>query len=553
VKVAALGVALLSLALPAGASARAHRVPPAKHVRSTAAAPNMARAPSGRAPVLRALPRSRPALRRAKAAAERRRKRHPTHSRRASTAGRIRARAALTAGPSAPGLRASDGLFGVPPDTTGAIGPGHFVEEVNDGVAVYRRSDLGRVAGPLINELFMAPPSGTFVTDPQMQWDQRAGRWFYLAAAFTADLATSRPVGPNYLLYGFSRTSDPRDLVTGWCRYRIQSGSAPSGAHILDDFPKLGHDDNHLIFGTNAFAIEPEEDAFVTARIYSVPKPPSGPLLGCPAAAAATVFGSAAEPLRTADGDLAVTPIPANTTDAAAAGYVVAADDATTGPKNELMTWHVGGTRTAPALVEDGNIAVAEYRVPPAARQFVFPPLDTLDTRLTTAVAHADPAAGGAEAVWTQHTVDPGNGRVTMRWYELVPSDLTARQEGAVSDPGLDVFNGGISPSSGGSAAGLVYNRSGPLLLPELRARSHSDSMAPGATGGGLLLARSEEPDYDLSCALGPACRWGDYSGASPDPLDPSRVWVAGQRIARPGGLLPNWTTGIASLDVSAP
>jgi hypothetical protein len=215
------------------------------------------------------------------------------------------------------------------------------------------------------------------------------------------------------------------------------------------------------------------------------------------------------------------------------------------------MVWHVGGTGSSPTLVEDGNVAVAPYGVPAPARQFVFPRIDTLDGRLTMAVAHADPAAGGREAVWTQHTVDPGNGRVAMRWYELIPSTLTARQQGTVSDAGLDVFNGAVSPSSGGSAAGLVYNRSGPLLLPEIRARSHTAAMAPGATGGGLLLATSADPDYDLGCL--PICRWGDYSGASPDPLDPSRVWVAGQRIARPGGLLPNWTTRIAALDVSAP
>jgi hypothetical protein len=75
--------------------------------------------------------------------------------------------------------------------------------------------------------------------------------------------------------------------------------------------------------------------------------------------------------------------------------------------------------------------------------------------------------------------------------------------------------------------------------------------MSPGATRQGVLLARSGDPDYDLSCT--PVCRWGDYSGASPDPLSSSFVWVAGQRIARPGGLLPNWATQMAALDVSIP
>ena len=38
--------------------------------------------------------------------------------------------------------------------------------------------------------------------------------------------------------------------------------------------------------------------------------------------------------------------------------------------------------------------------------------LDTLDSRLTQAVAAADPGAVGAEAVWTQHTVAGGAGSV---------------------------------------------------------------------------------------------------------------------------------------------
>jgi hypothetical protein len=390
------------------------------------------------------------------------------------------------------------------------------------------------------------------VSDPQMQWDQVSGQWLYSAVAFTVDLRTSRPIGPNYLLYGFSKSSDPVDLVNGWCRYSIPSGSVPGGVHVLDDFPKLGHDDSHLIIGTNVFAIGSQNDEFLTARIWSVPKPVAGALTSCPPAAPATAFGSSAEPLRTADGDIAVTPVPANTTDSSAIGYVVAADDPTTGgAKSELTAWQVAGTSTSPTLVQDGNIPVGQYRVPAAARQVIFPRLDTLDGRLTMAVAHADPGAGGREAVWTQHTVNPGNGRVAMRWYELIPATLAARQQGTISEPLIDVFNGAVSPSSGGSAAGVVYNRSGPLLLPELRARSHTATMSPGATGQSLLLARSGDPDYDLSCT--PVCRWGDYSGASPDPLSSSFVWVAGQRIARPGGLLPNWATQMAALDVSVP
>jgi hypothetical protein len=496
-------------------------------------------------PSLTVLPRSEAALRRAKRAA-RRRARH-LHTRRASRA--AVAGSAVTR-LSAPGLRATESLFGVPPDTTGAIGPDHYVEIVNDAVAVFRRTDLARVRDPIPNEIFMRAPAGTFVSDPQMQWDLQSGRWLYLAVAFTVDFATLQPSGPNYLLYGFSKTSDPSDLDQGWCRYSVASGSSADGHPLLDDFPKLGHDDRHLIFGSNVFALGAGGQAtFLTARIWSLLKPPAGALSVCPPAATATTFGTPGSPLRTSTGELVTTPVPANTTDSSTVGYVVAARDATLGRQSQVVAWHVGGAAAAPTLVRDGEIAVGGYRVPAPARQFIFPPIDTLDARLTMAVAHADPDIRGQEAVWTQHTVDPGDGSVTTRWYELLPRKRAARQQGTISELGVDVFNGSVSPAADGRSAVAVYNRSGPLLAPEIRARARTGSMAPGLLGPSIALASSSSFDYDLSCA--PICRWGDYAGASPDPAAMSVVWVASQAIDDPGGLFPNWTTTIAAIDAA--
>lgn len=239
----------------------------------------------------------------------------------------------FTAGLSAPGLAATDALLGAPPDTTGAIGPSNYVQEVNDAVGVFRCSDLVRVAGPTPNELFMRPPFPAFVSDPQMQWDQQSGRWIYLAAGFTIDFARLAVGGPNYLVYGFSKTSDPTDLTNGWCRYSLASGTLADGTPLIDDYPKLGHDDRHLIFGSNVFTTDARE-TFVTARIWSVPKPSPGPLTSCPAPPVATTFGSRSEPLHNGDGSLAFTPVPANTINASRAGYVVAAEDPTAAPRD---------------------------------------------------------------------------------------------------------------------------------------------------------------------------------------------------------------------------
>ena len=467
--------------------------------------------------------------------------------RRARAAGASRAviRApAFSAGLSAPGLAATDALLGVPPDTTGSIGPSNYVQEVNDAVGVFRRSDLVRVAGPTPNEVFMRPPFPAFVSDPQMQWDQQSGRWIYLAVGFTIDLARLAIGGPNYLVYGFSKTSDPTDLATGWCHYSLASGALADGTPLIDDYPKLGHDDRHLIFGSNVFTTDASE-TFVTARIWSVPKPSPGPLTSCPTPPVATTFGSQSEPLRNVDGSLAFTPIPANTVNASRAGYVVAAEDPTAAPRDQLMLWHVSGGAGTPRLVQDGQVAVRSYRVPRAAVDFIFPRIDTLDGRLTMAIATRD-SATGQEAIWTQHTIDPGNGSVVMRWYEVLPHSLRVRQIGTVAELGVDVYDGAVAPALGGTAAVLGFNRSGLFLLPEMDARIHRAGAPPGSTEPTIRLASSNAPDFDISCAT--ACRWGDYSGASPDPLSPATVWLTNETMASPGGLLPSWATQITAV-----
>jgi hypothetical protein len=381
------------------------------------------------------------------------------------------------------------------------------------------------------------------MTDPQIIWDQQSQRWYYVALAFNVNGAGT-VVGPNFLQVGFSRTSSPTPLSSaGWCRYSYGTGQF-GGQDLLDDYPKLGDDNVHILIGTNVFN---ENENFLTARIWSIPKPPAG--TGCPSQASlpSTKFPSSpGSPLRTSDNNIVFTPVPANDSDGSTAGYVVAADDPleTGTARNQVMAWHVGGSASSPTLVQDGNIPVASYNVPPSARQPIpggF--LDTLDGRLTMAVADADPSAGGQKAVWTQHTVDPGNGSVVMRWYELLPAAHAARQQGNIAGSSTDVFNGAVSPATSGNLAALNYNVSGPSLSPQIRARLRGPATPLGQTGGELLLGTSSAPAQDDSCLLF-ACRWGDYSGASPDHSNANVVWGSNQAVGSPSLTGdPAWTT----------
>src|SRR3954447_2860205 len=172
--------------LPAGVAAAATPVKPAGRVRAEPAPAGGERAPVGRR--LFPLHVSNPAaLRGAKRTAEARRAARATF--------RSEPRVGLFNGLNSPGLNAGDGLGATPPDTTGSIGPTAYVEAVNDAVAVYNRANLARQSGPVDLETFMAAPSGTLITDPQMQWDQQSQRWFYSALAFTQDQTTGVVTG----------------------------------------------------------------------------------------------------------------------------------------------------------------------------------------------------------------------------------------------------------------------------------------------------------------------------------------------------------------------
>jgi hypothetical protein len=471
--------------------------------------------------------------------------------------------AVVSGGLNQPGLIATDNSVsndGTPPDPTGAVGPSHYVEFVNSVIRVYSKSDLSPVGSPVQLDDFVGA-SGDAVFDPQIQWDQQGNRWFYLAD----DCSNSACTGTNSLAYGYSKTPDPSDLASGWCHYSIRTDNK-GGVGLFDDYPKLGHNNSHLIFGTNVFNATGD---FVSSRIWTVAKP-SPSATTCATAPGPTAHywsGPASAPvpdaallatqtLKNQDGTAAGTPVPANTADSSVNGYVVAARDPFSASK--IMAWHVDGTG---ALVADGDIAVSAYSAPAAVPQpGTTDELDSLDERLTQAVAHADPDAGGAEAVWTQHTINGPGGRSVDRWYELLPAAKAKRQEGNVSDPSSFVFNGAISPTMSGNEAVIQYNVAGGNQLAQIWAQSRKSAQPLNAMSTPVKLGDSTHFDQDFSCPSVPnfppntVCRWGDYSGATPDPAASTgqpdgpehRVWGTNQLLGNPRGgdpSAPHWIT----------
>jgi hypothetical protein len=121
-----------------------------------------------------------------------------------------------------------------------------------------------------------------------------------------------------------------------------------------------------------------------------------------------------------------------------------------------------------------------------------------------------------------------------VRWYEILGGATpTLRQHGDVGSPTDFVFNGAVSPSIGGGSAAVFYNRGGASTLPVIGAQTRSASTPLGSLDPGeLLIGQSSAADLDFTCGYSKPtdpCRWGDYAGASPDPLNDGVIWGSSQ------------------------
>jgi hypothetical protein len=321
---------------------------------------------------------------------------------------------------------------------------------------------------------------------------------------------------------------------------------------VLSDYPKLGHSRNYMLVGTNNYS-DADQTTFVTAQITWMRTPNPG--VSTCTAPAVRKTGSGGAPLKNGDGvTLTSTPVPVNTSTNAANGYVVSGYDAFgNGPpgttEHKLSVFHVDGNG---AFHADGDLTVNPYNIPlpaPNAGGSVLG-IDTLDGRLTQAVG--DPATG----IYTQHTVNGTGNRSKVTWYEIrVASSVPLLvQQGDITSSTDFVYNAAISPRGDGQGAVIFYNRSSAILDPVIATQGRMVWTAAGQMDSGeLVLASSAAGDNDFTCGYPnhtttAACRWGDYSGASPDPLNPNVVWGSNQALTTPPGFPfnpsdPAWVT----------
>jgi hypothetical protein len=146
----------------------------------------------------------------------------------------------------------------------------------------------------------------------------------------------------------------------------------------------------------------------------------------------------------------------------------------------------------------------------------------------------------GHNVIWTADTTAGGAGS-EVRWYEINPAGDDLDQFGIISDPNLYVYNGSIAPdrlvrgsiAKYGSNAVVNFNTSSATAYTAIQT---STIIGNSPATPMQLVQQSTGSDVDFTCYEPGAisCRWGDYSGASPDPGGPinrtaGKVWLINQ------------------------
>jgi hypothetical protein len=436
-----------------------------------------------------------------------------------------------------------------PPDSTGTIGPDRYIEAINTKYAIYSKT------GSLINSGSLSQLTGISgglfgynLSDPQMMWDQRTQRFYYSVVYYNGAATT------NGLAIGWSTTSTPASS-SDFCKYTASFGGE------LPDYPKLGDSQDFLLFGYNLFGNG--ASTYDGSEFMTLNKPPAGST--CAATSLfALHFSSDANQLngvlRNGDHSLAATPVPARLVDDSnGTGYVVAnADLSTVSSANFISVYSVttNGTDSngiiKPAITGPKTVTVGSYSMPSnAPEKGTTALIDTLDGRFEAAMAAVDPTAGGI-AIWTAHAVFGTNSGIGAeeRWYEINPSGSGSLYDiGKASSASLFIWNGAISSDRNGSGSfghswAMSVSTSSSTTYPAIQFMWKLAGSASTPTLTNLVQATG--PNVDFSCS---PCRWGDYSGASPDPTASGtvgKVWLANQyNVASSTNSDTDWRTWI--------
>ena len=437
-------------------------------------------------------------------------------------------KAATTGVPVDPSRRVS------PPDTTGDLGPNHYVQWVNLRYSVYTL-----LRDPLTNQITSFVPVPGFPKngntlfqgfggrcesdndgDPIVQYDQFADRWILTQFAVTSTpytqcvaVSTSPDPTGTYYRYSYSFNTDFNDFP--------KMGVWRDGYYITYNMFKRGR----TFSGANVCALE-RDKMLVGAAARQICK--------------LTTAASSIEPA-----DIEGNTLPP----AGSAAPLLTIGTSSVGALRYSVNWTAGtSTLTGPSTVA----GVATFSRACGGGTCIPQPgttqqLDSLGDRLNYRLSYRN--FGTYETMVINHPVATG-GTSGIRWYEfrnaagqtLGSANPVVFQQGTFSPDSTYRWMGSAAMDKTGGLA-IGYNVSSSTIKPSIRYAYRAAGDPLGALGNETnILVGSGSQTTNLA-------RWGDYSTVSVDPVDGCTMVFTTEYLPATGNY--NWTTYIYSFKLS--
>ncbi|MBI4893508.1 MAG: hypothetical protein HY821_23000 [Acidobacteria bacterium] len=424
-----------------------------------------------------------------------------------------------------------------PPDTTGDLGPNHYVQWVNLRYAVYT---LSRDSSNLITSFNLVPgfpKNGNTIWqgfggpcesyndgDPIVQYDQANNRWILTQFAVSAT--------PYTQCIAVSQTGDP---TGAYYRYSYSFGTD------FNDFPKMGVWSNGYYITYNMFR---RGRTFSGNKVcaYERDQMLTGAVARQICAQTSSSYGS----LLPADVEGSTFPA------ASAAIPLLSISSSSVYYWKFAVNWTGGtGTLTGPVTVP----GVATFSRACSGGSCIRQPgttqtLDSLADRLNYRLSYRK-FADGHESLLVNHAVAT-SGVSGIRWYEFrnatgqsVSSATPVVYQQGTYSPTADYrwMGSAAMDKTGGIAIGYNVSNS-TTIKPSIRYSYRSAADTLGILGGETqVLAGTGSQTATLS-------RWGDYSTISVDPVDGCQMVFTTEYIPANGTF--NWATHIASFKLSS-
>jgi hypothetical protein len=163
---------------------------------------------------------------------------------------------------------ANNGFVFVPPDTILAKSPTRVIEAVNSAVRLFNTTG-GVLATRDLNSFFGAAVANGRLFDPKVYYDRNAvnPRVYVVALQVSGRGNASLADNVSRMWVAVSRSPDPTNLTTNWCRYNIDARSQIGTAdESWGDYPGIGAGRDSFSMTLNNFRFS--NDAFRFARIH---------------------------------------------------------------------------------------------------------------------------------------------------------------------------------------------------------------------------------------------------------------------------------------------